>query len=533
MSAVLSLPRHEAAPAPPPAPLLPGLLASLGLFGLEAVEVPVLCALVTGDPLLLVGSHGAAKTALARALARLLGLRFQAYDASKALFEDLVGFPDPASLASGLIRYVPTPLSIWDREFVLLDELSRAAPSMQNKWLEVVRSRTVMGAPLPALRHVFAAMNPPDYLGAGPLDAALVGRFAWVVRVPEVASMGEDDQLRVVRALSDDDSPLLGGLLRGGAAADLVRAEERAGAEPLRERLLSLLEAARVLVPLLLEEHGAALAGWAQKVALALRPAGLVLDGRRLGMLHRNAAAALAVRRAAERSAPDGQLSFEFDELWADALRPLLLRVLESSLPSPATEEPLDENQLAVAEAAAWSASFGDGASSQGRALLQSLLGDADPNRALVRYEEAHARMGPAEHDAVVERFVAAARASRGIDRAGAYLRVLRLVAQVLRAPAEYPAELVARLLAWSARTVGLWNDARAGLEALQDSELGLPPLSSPLDALCARLSVELARARPGESHEEPDGPLAARLYTRLRPALEAMAAPKGEGVTP
>jgi MoxR-like ATPase len=65
------------------------------------------------------------------------------YDASKALFEDMIGFPDPSSIASGEIKYVPTKLSLWDKEFILVDEISRARAEMQNKWLEVIRGRNL------------------------------------------------------------------------------------------------------------------------------------------------------------------------------------------------------------------------------------------------------------------------------------------------------------------------------------------------------------------------------------------------------
>lgn len=75
----------------------------MGFFGLDRLESSLLAALVTGDPCLFVGSHGAAKTALARALARTLDLEFWAYDASKSLFEDIVGSPNPASLQRGEI----------------------------------------------------------------------------------------------------------------------------------------------------------------------------------------------------------------------------------------------------------------------------------------------------------------------------------------------------------------------------------------------------------------------------------------------
>ncbi len=72
------------------------LLSKLGIFGWkEADENLVLASLLTGDPLLLVGNHGCAKTHVANKVAQALGRRFLVYDASKAMFEDVLGPGDP------------------------------------------------------------------------------------------------------------------------------------------------------------------------------------------------------------------------------------------------------------------------------------------------------------------------------------------------------------------------------------------------------------------------------------------------------
>ena len=72
------------------------LLSQLGIFGWkEADENLVLASLLTGDPLLLVGNHGCAKTHVANKVAQALGRRFLVYDASKAMFEDVLGPGDP------------------------------------------------------------------------------------------------------------------------------------------------------------------------------------------------------------------------------------------------------------------------------------------------------------------------------------------------------------------------------------------------------------------------------------------------------
>lgn len=258
-----------------------GLLAGLGVYGMEAYEVPILGALTTGEPLLFIGSHGTAKTTLCGRLAGALGLKFWAYDASKALFEDLIGFPDPASLASGEVRYAPTPLSVWDKEFVLVDELSRADAGMQNKWLEVILDRRVMGKSIEGLRQVVAAMNPPDYLGAGPLDAALAGRFATVIVVPDVSRLDDGDVRRVI--------------------GDVSGADRRRAAAPADNRVAAVVAAAGTR----LDDFPAQLATWIADYVMVvfrhLAAHGFPLDGRRLSMIGRALAADLCVLEVLQR----------------------------------------------------------------------------------------------------------------------------------------------------------------------------------------------------------------------------------------
>ncbi len=65
------------------------------MFGFDEVEPVVLAALITEDPLLLVGNSGTGKTFLLNSLSEALGLEHRHYNASLIAFDDLVGFPYP------------------------------------------------------------------------------------------------------------------------------------------------------------------------------------------------------------------------------------------------------------------------------------------------------------------------------------------------------------------------------------------------------------------------------------------------------
>ena len=182
------------------------ILEKLGIFGWKDQEENLLLAsLLTGDPLLLIATHGTAKTGMTTNIAKALGVKFVSFDASKALFEDVLGYPNIKQLQQGKIEYIKSSVTIFDKEFVLIDELNRALVEMQSKWLEIIRSRKIMGMET-KVKWVWSAMNPASYSGTQPLDQALVGRFALFVYPPEILNMNEEDRARVAHHVNGDDA---------------------------------------------------------------------------------------------------------------------------------------------------------------------------------------------------------------------------------------------------------------------------------------------------------------------------------------
>ncbi|MCX7956312.1 MAG: MoxR family ATPase [Endomicrobia bacterium] len=291
------------------------VLPQLKIYGYSKVEDAILAGLVTGDPVLLIGKHGSGKTMLVSAIASSLGLRFIAYDASKALFDDIVGYPNPKSLQEGIVDYVPTPLSIWDKEFILIDEISRAMPSMQNKWLEIIRSRTVMGRPITSLKYIFAAMNPlGEYIGVAPLDIALLGRFAFIIRVPEIYEIDTEDIKKVITNISKDDAVMIETIHKNNNVVSTTLPKLIDTAKKLYSQISQKYE--KIIVPYLFNflkeflqtEHS--------------------LDGRRLGMLNRNIIAYLSIA------------TVKYGKKYVERnLTSLIYNCVEHSLPFAATDE--------------------------------------------------------------------------------------------------------------------------------------------------------------------------------------------------
>ncbi|VGO13674.1 hypothetical protein PDESU_02231 [Pontiella desulfatans] len=274
------------------------LLEQLGIYGWSLEDENLaMASLLTGDPLLMVGAHGAAKTHAAGKIAQAMDWRFMAYDASKALFEDVLGFPNVESLKQGRVEYVPSAVTVWDKQFVLIDEINRAVPELQAKWLEIIRSRKIMGFET-EVKWVWSAMNPMgrQYNGTQQMDAALIGRYAIFLYPPEALDMDEEDRIKVLRHINGDDAPSIGEWCPQSETKTVGKEQTVATGKQIREVLLmagSLFQS--------LEKDFQSLGEFLSRLAVLVMKetdGNVKLDGRRLGFIYRNLLANRAIELA-------------------------------------------------------------------------------------------------------------------------------------------------------------------------------------------------------------------------------------------
>ena len=297
-----------------------GVLRDLGIFGFERIEPVILAALITEEPMLLIGPHGTAKSLLLTRISEALGLEFRHYNASLLNFDDLVGFPVPSP--GGELEYAQTPAAIWGAEAVIFDEISRCQPHMQNKLFPLVHERKVQGLPLEKLRYRWSAMNPPDreddeegYIGSEPLDPALADRFVFVVPVPSWQDLSPSDQLAVIAGKSESVG--------------------KRAAGNLRQRISTGRSALEVMI----QTMEGQLANYVQVLVSLLAQAGLDISPRRTRMLCR---AALAVNAAASTR-----------DTLVDVAEMTLLAA-QNALPQRAGDVTVPEMKLLAAHREAW-----------------------------------------------------------------------------------------------------------------------------------------------------------------------------------
>ena len=146
------------------------------VVGQEANVDRIVCAVLAGGHVLLEGVPGVAKTLLANAVARALGLEFRRVQFTPDMLpSDLLG---TMTLHGGDLTFRPGPVFT---SVLLADEVNRTPPKTQAALLEAMEEGqvTIEGAPrkLPTPFLVLATQNPVEYEGTYPLPEAQLDRF--------------------------------------------------------------------------------------------------------------------------------------------------------------------------------------------------------------------------------------------------------------------------------------------------------------------------------------------------------------------
>jgi MoxR-like ATPase len=161
----------------------------------ETVELLV-AATAVGGHVLLEGVPGVAKTLVANATARALGISFRRVQFTPDMLpSDLTG---TMTLQGGELVFRPGPVFT---SVLLADEVNRTPPKTQAALLEAMQERqvTVGGEthPLPDPFLVVATQNPIEYEGTYPLPEAQLDRFLFKLDVGYPDEEGERAMLRL------------------------------------------------------------------------------------------------------------------------------------------------------------------------------------------------------------------------------------------------------------------------------------------------------------------------------------------------
>jgi len=164
------------------------------VVGQEEALAAMLAAVAVNGHVLLEGVPGVAKTLLANAASRALGLDFSRIQFTPDLLpSDVTG---TMTLRAGELAFRPGPIFAG---IVLADEVNRTPPKTQAALLEAMQESqvTVDGEshPLPDPFLVVATQNPIEYEGTYPLPEAQLDRFLMKV---DVDYPDEGEELRML-----------------------------------------------------------------------------------------------------------------------------------------------------------------------------------------------------------------------------------------------------------------------------------------------------------------------------------------------
>lgn len=205
----------------------------------------VVIALLAEGHVLVEDQPGVGKTALARALARSLDVRFARIQCTADLLPaDVVG-TSVFDQQEGSFEFRPGPVFA---NVVLVDEINRASPKTQSGLLECMQERRVT---VDVHTHelarpflVLATQNPLEYEGTYPLPEAQVDRF--MVRIHLGYPAAADESAMLAEHAAGDRVLELGPV---ATAADVLAAQDAAtrvlASQALRDYVVALLRRTR------------------------------------------------------------------------------------------------------------------------------------------------------------------------------------------------------------------------------------------------------------------------------------------------
>jgi MoxR-like ATPase len=226
------------------------LAAQIGrrIVGQHEIVRSLVCAILSGGHVILIGVPGLAKTLLIQTLAQALDLPFSRIQFTPDLMpSDITGtelLEEEHGTGKRIFKFQPGPIFA---SIVLADEINRAPPKTQAALLEAMQEHRVTASgksyQLPEPFFVLATQNPIEHDGTYSLPEAQLDRFMFELKV---GYPSKEEEMKIVQTTTGANQVEIKPVLTGAQILEMQRLVRRLPAPPsLIEYAVDLARATR------------------------------------------------------------------------------------------------------------------------------------------------------------------------------------------------------------------------------------------------------------------------------------------------
>jgi len=167
-------------------------LKNIGVLGFDPLEKVILAALVTEEPMLIIGRPGTDKANLLVYISQALGLSFKKVNAAMTSKLELTGMPVVKN-NDDKITFISAPDSVWKKQALVFDLLNEAKPICMSVISSILFEKQINGYPMETLQYRWATMENTDLFNNDMtafkrrniyLEEELVENFAFIIEAP-------------------------------------------------------------------------------------------------------------------------------------------------------------------------------------------------------------------------------------------------------------------------------------------------------------------------------------------------------------
>jgi MoxR-like ATPase len=178
-------------------------LKNIGVLGFDPLEKVILAALVTEEPILIIGRPGTDKANLLVYISQALGLSFKKVNAAMTSKLELTGMPVVKD-NDDKITFISAPDSVWKKQALVFDLLNEAKPICMSVISSILFEKQINGYPMETLQYRWATMENTDLFNSDMtafkrrniyLEEELVENFAFIIEAPTWDNFSVEEKL--------------------------------------------------------------------------------------------------------------------------------------------------------------------------------------------------------------------------------------------------------------------------------------------------------------------------------------------------